>query len=136
MGSTLDILSEVGFETFTSKPRNYLFVSVLLLSMEVLFDVAVKDISLSVLISVSFLLFTTWLFISGNIEMLYSLKYNLFAGIEVRNDSDCCAFVSKVGDILPNKDVGLNISIVSVTLKYFGVVIDDKSMLILDMFQV
>ena len=101
--SALDILLEVGFENFPSKPRKYLFVSVLLLSIVVLYDVAVKNISLPVLISFSFLLFTTGLFISRRIELLDSLKYNAFAGIEVRNDSDWCAFVSKVREILPNK---------------------------------
>ena len=56
-GSALYILSEVSFDTFAAKPRKYLFGAILLLSMEMVFDFAVKNKSLSVLIAFSFHLF-------------------------------------------------------------------------------
>ena len=95
------------------------------------FDFAVKDISLSVLIAISSPFYTAWLLISGKGELLDSLKYNAFAGIEVGRDSGCWSLSSKVSKMLPNIDVGIKISVVTTTLKLFGLVIDDESMSIL-----
>ena len=53
LGSLLEILTDARFETGTAKPRKYLFGAILCLSMEMVFDFAVKDISLSVFIAIS-----------------------------------------------------------------------------------
>ena len=63
------------------------------------------------------------------IGLLDSLKYITFTETEVRRDYCCCSLFSEVGKILPNKDVGINISVATATLKTFGAIIDDNSML-------
>ena len=55
LGSVLDILTDARFETGVTKPRKYLFGAILYLSMEMVFGFSVKDVSLSVLIAISFL---------------------------------------------------------------------------------
>ena len=58
LGSALDKLTEARFEAGTAKPRKYLFGAILFLSMEMIFDFAIKDISISVLIAISNSLYT------------------------------------------------------------------------------
>ena len=55
LGSALYILTDARFETGVTKPRKYLFGAILYLSMEMVFGFSVKDVSLSVLIAISFL---------------------------------------------------------------------------------
>ena len=69
--------------------------------------------------------------ISGKVRLFDSLKYNAFAGIEVRIDFGCWSFFSKAIEMIPNKDIGIHISVATATLNTFGEGIDDKSMLIL-----
>ena len=68
---------------------------------------------------------------SGKVRLLDSMKYNVFAGIEVRIEFGCWFFFSKAIEMIPNKDVGIHISVATATLNTFGEGIDDKSMLIL-----
>ena len=67
----------------------------------------------------------------GKVGLLDSLKYNAFAGIEVRTDSGCWSLFSKVCEILPNKDAGISMYVATVTFTKIGLVIYDESMLIL-----
>ena len=55
LGSVLDTLTDARFETGVTKPRKYLFGAILYLSIEMVFGFSVKDVSLSVLIAISFL---------------------------------------------------------------------------------
>ena len=56
MGSAADILVEVSFDNVVSKLRKYLFGAFLFVSMTEVFDVVMKDVFLSVMIAISFLL--------------------------------------------------------------------------------
>ena len=56
MGSVADILIEVSFDTVASKLRKHLFGAVLFVSMTEVFYVVVKDVFLSVMIAIYFLL--------------------------------------------------------------------------------
>ena len=68
---------------------------------------------------------------SGKVGLLDSLRYNALSGIEVGKDSGCWSLFSKVSEMLPNRGVGIKNSVATATLKIFGLVIDDESMLIL-----
>jgi len=68
---------------------------------------------------------------SGKVGLLDSLRHNASAGIEGGRDSGCWSLFSKVSEMLPNRDVGINISVATATLKRCDLVIDGESMFIL-----
>ena len=51
------------------------------------------------------------------IGLLDSLKYNAFAGVEVLSGSGCCFIFYKAHEMLSNKNVGINISVTTASLK-------------------
>ena len=68
---------------------------------------------------------------TGKVGLLNSRRYNALSGIEVGSDSGWWSLFAKVSEMLPNKGVGRNISVATATLKRFGLIIADESMLIL-----
>ena len=70
----------------------------------------------------------------GNRTILDPWEFRVLTGLEVRSNSDCCAFVFKLGDILPKKDVGLKISVVTSIIKFLIAVRDDNYIFILSLY--